>query len=69
MLVVAELVAQGTGTGPGADLWPTVTGEYRLGDVRHVVASPELARRELGFQATVRPERGLAAFAHEPLRA
>jgi hypothetical protein len=28
-----------------------VTGEYRLGDVRHVTASPELAAAELGFRA------------------
>ncbi len=69
ILQVAELVARGTGTGPGSGHWPTVTGEYRLGDVRHVVASPELARRELGFRAVVGPEQGLAAFAHEPLRA
>jgi len=44
------------------------TGEWRAGDVRHVVASPALARAELGFEAVVGPEEGLAAFATAPLR-
>ena len=61
---VAELVARGT----GGDLTPQVSGRYRLGDVRHVVASPERARRELGFTAAVRPDEGLPAFATAPLR-
>jgi dTDP-L-rhamnose 4-epimerase len=47
---------------------PRVTGSYRLGDVRHVVASPERARQELGFTAVVRPDDGLPAFATAPLR-
>ncbi len=45
-----------------------MTGGYRLGDVRHVVASPERAERELGFRAEIRPEAGFAAFRIEPLR-
>lgn len=61
---VADLVASGT----GSDLAPRVTGEYRPGDVRHVVASPERARRELGYSAEVHPGEGLAAFATAPLR-
>ncbi|WP_395691401.1 NAD-dependent epimerase/dehydratase family protein [Nocardioides sp.] len=65
ILDVARLVAGGTGT----DLEPEVTGGYRLGDVRHVVASPERARAELGFAAQVRPAEGLRAFATAPLRA
>src|SRR5690349_4319035 len=32
---------------------PVVTGEYRLGDVRHIVASPERAAAELGFRASI----------------
>jgi len=52
-----------------AGLEPTVTGEYRLGDVRHIVASPERARTELGFGAEVGPDDGLARFATDPLRA
>ena len=42
---------------------PTVTGEWRLGDVRHVFASPERARNDLGFVATVSLADGLRAFA------
>ncbi|GCD88726.1 NAD(P)-dependent oxidoreductase [Nocardioides sp. LS1] len=61
---VAERVAEGT----GRDLAPEVTGGYRLGDVRHIVASPERARAHLGFSALVRPEEGLRAFATAPLR-
>lgn len=62
---VAALVAAGAGRGVA----PVVTGEYRPSDVRHVVASPELARRELGFAAEVAPEQGLREFATAPLRA
>jgi dTDP-L-rhamnose 4-epimerase len=47
---------------------PVVTGEFRLGDVRHVVASPAHAAEALGFQASVGFEAGVTAFAHEPLR-
>ena len=65
---VAGLVAQGVPGQTGRDLTPEVSGRYRLGDVRHVVASPEKARRELGFVAQVRPEQGLPEFATAPLR-
>ena len=61
---VADLVASGTGSGVA----PEVTGGYRLGDVRHIVASPERARAELGFTARVSPEQGLREFATAPLR-
>jgi dTDP-L-rhamnose 4-epimerase len=47
---------------------PVVTGQFRPGDVRHVVASPARARRELGFTASVPFEEGLAEFARAPLR-
>ncbi|WP_072690220.1 NAD-dependent epimerase/dehydratase family protein [Rhodococcus marinonascens] len=47
---------------------PVVTGEYRPGDVRHIVASPRLAGEKLGFRAQILPEAGIAAFAHAPLR-
>ncbi len=62
ILDVARLVGSGTG------IEPEVTGGYRLGDVRHVVASPQRARDELGFRAAVRPGDGLPAFASAPLR-
>jgi len=47
---------------------PVVTGRYRLGDVRHVVAAPDRARRELGFTAAVRFAEGMKEFATAPLR-
>ena len=45
---------------------PVVTGEYRLGDVRHITASSERIRRELGWQASVPFEAGVAEFASAP---
>lgn len=65
ILEVAEHVARGS----REPREPEVTGKYRVGDVRHVVASPERAAAELGFRAQVLPEDGLAAFATAPLRA
>ena len=47
---------------------PVVTGEYRPGDVRHIVADPRRARERLGFRAKILPTEGIAAFAHAPLR-
>ena len=65
ILDVAGWVAEGSDAG----LAPEVTGQFRAGDVRHVVASPELARTELGFTAAVPPSDGLREFARAPLRA
>ncbi len=48
---------------------PRVVGGYRLGDVRHVYASPDLARSELGFSASIGFDEGMAEFASAPLRA
>jgi dTDP-L-rhamnose 4-epimerase len=53
----------------GGDVQPKVTGEYRLGDVRHIVASPEAAARELGYRAAVDFTDGVAEFARAALRA
>ena len=47
---------------------PVVTGEFRLGDVRHIVASPARAATELGFTAQVDLIAGVAEFAHAVLR-
>jgi dTDP-L-rhamnose 4-epimerase len=47
---------------------PVVTGDFRLGDVRHIVASPAAAARDLGFRAQTRFAEGMAEFAHAPLR-
>lgn len=38
---------------------PTVTGEYRLGDVRHITASSERISDELGWKAQVPFETGI----------
>jgi dTDP-L-rhamnose 4-epimerase len=53
--------------GPGAPR-PRIMGGYRLGDVRHIVASPERATRELGFTARVGFRKGMQMFAAQPLR-
>ena len=45
---------------------PEITGEYRLGDVRHVTASSERIQRELGWRATVPFSAGVAEFAAAP---
>ena len=67
ILDVARQVAAGSGS--GRDVEPDVTGGFRAGDVRHIVASPALATAELGFTAEIGPEQGLQEFATAPLRA
>ena len=47
---------------------PKITGRYRLGDVRHIVASPDRAADALGFRASIDFETGMKAFASDPLR-
>lgn len=47
---------------------PVVTGRYRAGDVRHVVAASDRARAELGFTASVTFTDGMAELATAPLR-
>jgi dTDP-L-rhamnose 4-epimerase len=61
---MAEALAGGSGDGAPR---PIVTGEYRLGDVRHVFASAAKARRELGYRPLVPFEAGMRAFGREPL--
>ena len=48
---------------------PVVTGQYRSGDARHIVADPARAAQVLGFRAAVDPREGLRQFAFAPLRA
>ena len=48
---------------------PIVTGEFRLGDVRHITASSARIRDELGWQAEIDFEAGMREFASAPLRA
>lgn len=47
---------------------PIVTGEYRLGDVRHITASSELIKAELGWAPAVGFNEGMQEFAIAPLR-
>ena len=47
---------------------PIVTGEYRLGDVRHITASSARLITELGWRPTVSFEDGMREFATAPLR-
>jgi dTDP-L-rhamnose 4-epimerase len=60
---MASALASGFG-----DIEPVVTGEYRLGDVRHIVASPDGAARDIGFRAQTPFAAGIAEFAKAPLR-
>ncbi|MEU8680407.1 NAD-dependent epimerase/dehydratase family protein [Streptomyces sp. NPDC048611] len=47
---------------------PVVTGEYRLGDVRHITASSRRLRDELGWKPEVAFAEGMAEFATASLR-
>ncbi|WP_436777284.1 NAD-dependent epimerase/dehydratase family protein [Yinghuangia sp. YIM S09857] len=47
---------------------PVVTGQFRLGDVRHITASPARIERELGWRARVDFEAGMREFAGAALR-
>ncbi len=62
---MAAAVCAGFGSGAPQ---PVITGEYRVGDVRHVNASPALARSAFGFEAMIDFHAGLAEFAIAPMR-
>ncbi|GAT07832.1 NAD-dependent epimerase/dehydratase family protein [Mycolicibacterium novocastrense] len=64
ILEVATALCETRGDAP-----PVVTGQYRSGDVRHIVADPARAAEVLGFSAAVDPLDGLREFAFAPLRA
>lgn len=64
ILEVATALCDTRGDAP-----PVVTGQYRSGDVRHIVADPARAAEVLGFRAAVDPLDGLREFAFAPLRA
>jgi dTDP-L-rhamnose 4-epimerase len=63
IMEVATELCEARGDAP-----PVVTGQYRSGDVRHIVADPAKASGLLGFQAAVDPRDGLREFAFAPLR-
>jgi dTDP-L-rhamnose 4-epimerase len=58
--------ALASASGPYAPA-PVITGEFRLGDVRHVFASPDRAAAELGFRAERPFVDGIRAFALDRL--
>jgi dTDP-L-rhamnose 4-epimerase len=64
---IGELAAELSSNAHG--LPPVVTGEYRLGDVRHITASSARARAELNWAPTVEFADGMREFANAPLRA
>jgi dTDP-L-rhamnose 4-epimerase len=47
---------------------PVVTGEYRLGDVRHITADSSRLRADLGWKAEVGFEAGMREFAGADMR-
>ena len=63
---IGEMATALAGAADGPE--PVVTGEYRVFDVRHVLASPDAAFVGLGFRAEIHPEDGLARLATDPLR-
>ena len=66
VLDLATALSVGAGVGAPS---PVVTGDWRIGDVRHVVASARKAADVLGFVADTNFDDGMAEFAHGPLRA
>src|ERR1039458_6607377 len=60
---MAEALAAAFGGPP-----PVVTGKFRLGDVRHIVASPVAAASGRSFRAEVSFGAGMAEFARATLR-
>jgi dTDP-L-rhamnose 4-epimerase len=65
LLDMARLLSEAAGPGAPA---PEVTGQFRLGDVRHVFADSSRASEELGFSAEIELEEGMREFATAELR-
>lgn len=64
---ILEMAQQLAAAYPGPA--PLVTGEYRLGDVRHITASSQRIRAELDWLPAVSFADGVAEFAHASMRA
>lgn len=60
--VAVALAAEGGGPPP------VVTGRYRMGDARHIVASPDRIMHELGWRPRTGFTTGMAEFARAPMR-
>jgi dTDP-L-rhamnose 4-epimerase len=56
---MAELMSVAVGGPP-----PVATGQYRLGDVRHITADSSKADRVLGWSSRIRLEDGIADLVH-----
>jgi dTDP-L-rhamnose 4-epimerase len=67
IMEVATTLCEARGSAVGT-VSPVVTGQYRSGDVRHIVADPARAADLLGFRAVVKPREGLRDFAFVQLR-
>ncbi|WP_413760289.1 NAD-dependent epimerase/dehydratase family protein [Streptomyces sp. MMBL 11-3] len=63
---VGEMAVALAGAHGGPD--PVVTGEYRLGDVRHITADSSRLRADLGWKPQVGFEEGMREFATARLR-
>lgn len=62
---IASIMSAEAGSGAPR---PLVTGEFRLGDVRHIFASTARAHDELGFRARINLEDGMRSFGKAPQR-
>lgn len=60
---IGEIAAKVTEVLPGADLSPQITGDYRVGDIRHCFADIGKARDLLGYRPRVSLADGLAELA------
>jgi dTDP-L-rhamnose 4-epimerase len=65
---MAYALAAASGAQQGDDRWPQITGAFRLGDVRHVFASPARAEQVLGFRASIAITDGMDTLATDELR-
>jgi dTDP-L-rhamnose 4-epimerase len=57
-------VAQEVGKALNIEIPPLITGQYRVGDIRHCFADIDLARRELGYEPQVEFQDGLRELAN-----
>jgi dTDP-L-rhamnose 4-epimerase len=60
-------VATALATAAGSPM-PVITGRYRIGDVRHIVASPGRAMAELSWKPLIDFATGMREFALAPVR-
>lgn len=61
--VTVRGLAERLGAVVGRELEPELTGEFRVGDIRHCFADVSLARETLGYEPEVGLEEGMAALA------